>query len=196
MVDFDPRMESVTRLDRRLTARDLDSLPHEWDTRYELIAGVLFLSTKPSPLHQAIVANLLVALHPVVARLGGIVLPEAGIVWSERGQDSVAPDLAVLLPPVPRGNDRIRRTPEICIEVLSPGKENQARDLRAKRALYWRKRATEYWIVDPKHRRVLQLTRATRGWKVRELRPEDTLSTPVLDGGPGVKVSDLFAYPR
>ena len=32
---------AVTQLDRRLRACDLDDLPHEWDTRYELIAGVL-----------------------------------------------------------------------------------------------------------------------------------------------------------
>jgi hypothetical protein len=34
----------VTRLDRRLRACDLDDLPHEWDTRHELIAGGLHIS--------------------------------------------------------------------------------------------------------------------------------------------------------
>ena len=33
--------ETATHLDRRLVARDLDGLPHEWDTRYEMVHGVL-----------------------------------------------------------------------------------------------------------------------------------------------------------
>ena len=33
--------EAVTQLDRRLVARDLDALPHEWDTRYDVLATPL-----------------------------------------------------------------------------------------------------------------------------------------------------------
>jgi len=40
--------EAGTHLDRRLVGRDLDDLPHEWDTRYELIHGVLYMSRRPS----------------------------------------------------------------------------------------------------------------------------------------------------
>jgi hypothetical protein len=66
----------VTRLDRRLTARDLDGLSHEWDTRYELIGGVLFLSRRPSNRHQRILASLVMELGPSVVATGGDVLPQ------------------------------------------------------------------------------------------------------------------------
>src|SRR5687767_5509797 len=70
-----------TRLDRHLTAADLDGLPHEWDTRYELIGGVLHMSTKPSQRHQRIIATFVMELGPVVRARGGDVVPEPGVVW-------------------------------------------------------------------------------------------------------------------
>ena len=194
MVDLDLPM-AVTRLDRRLTARDLDSLPHEWDTLYELIGGVLFMSTKPSPHHQAVIANLVHALLSAVRQMGGVVLPESGLVWDDDGEDNVAPDLAIVLPPVPRKDDKLRRTPEICVEVLSPGKENRKRDLEAKRALYWRRGAKEYWVVDPENDCLLRLTRGARKWREERLLPSDTLKSPLIEGWAGVKVSELLAYP-
>jgi hypothetical protein len=58
---------------------------------------VLFMSTRPSTGHQRAIARLIVALHPAVTAAGGIVVPEPGLVWDEDGDDSVAPDVAVVL---------------------------------------------------------------------------------------------------
>src|SRR2546426_2618519 len=81
----------ATVLDRRLRACDLDGLPHEWDTRYELVGGVLFKSRRPSSRHQETIARVVVALYPPVSALGGKVLPEPGVLWEEEGEDNVGP---------------------------------------------------------------------------------------------------------
>jgi Uma2 family endonuclease len=87
---------TATRLDRRLRACDLDDLPHEWATRYELIAGMLHMSRRPSFEHQAFLGRLRIRIGP--------------------------PDLAILLrvPPPPRGQ-KLRTCPDIVVEVLSAG---------------------------------------------------------------------------
>lgn len=176
---------------RHITAADLDGLPHEWDTLYELIGGVLYLSTKPSLQHPIVLANLLAALYRPVKRMKGAVVQEPGVVWEERGEDNVAPDLAIVFGARP-ASGKLRRCPDICVEVLSPGEENRQRDLVAKRALYWRRGAKEYWVLDLQTRTVLRLTRGKVDWREEELSSRDRLSTPLLKRWSGVKVGTLF----
>jgi Uma2 family endonuclease len=109
----------TTRLDRRVTAADLDALPHEWDTLYELIGGVLFTSRRPPLDHQVIVTRLVVSLAPVVIAREGVVVAEPGIVWQLDGEDNVAPDAAVILGELPPAGEKLRRCPDIVVEVVS-----------------------------------------------------------------------------
>jgi Uma2 family endonuclease len=184
---------TATRLDRRLRARDLDALPHEWDTRYELIGGVLHMSRRPSFEHQAFLGRLLARLAPAVSEVSGHVVPEPGLVWDDDGEDNVVPDLAVLLRvPPPRRREKLRVCPDIVVEVLSEGTEARARDLVAKRELYLRRGALEYWIADLEARTVLRLVRDADGWQEHHLAVPDRLSTPLLPGW-GVPLGELFA---
>jgi Uma2 family endonuclease len=184
---------AATRLDRTLVARDLDTLPHEWDTRYELIEGVLFMSRRPSHEHQQILLRLAMWVGPAVLAAGGDAVPEPGIVWEDEGEDNVSLDFAILLgaPPPPRGT-RLRRCPEIVVEVLSPDPESLRRDREFKRRLYWRRGAREYWIVDPERRELRRLTRGAADWIESRLGEADLLRTPLLPDWSGVRVGDLF----
>lgn len=184
---------AVTRLDRRLRACDLDDLPHEWDTRYELIAGVLHRSRRPSFEHQAVLARLLIRLGPSVLEIGGHVVQEPGLVWDEEGEDNVSPDLAVLLrvPPPPRG-EKLRTCPELVVEILSGGEADRRRDLVDKRDLYLRRGALEYWIVDLSAPALFRLVRAEGAWREERLGPADRLSTPLLPHWPGIVLRDLL----
>lgn len=56
----------ATVLDRKLRALDLDDLPHEWNTRYELVGGVLLVSRRPSTEHQETITRVVVTLYPPV----------------------------------------------------------------------------------------------------------------------------------
>lgn len=182
----------VTRLHRHITAGDLDDLPHEWDTRYELIGGVLYMSRRPSFDHQRILKRLLVTLATAVERAGGEVVPEPGVVWEDEGEDNVSPDLAIVFGKMPAKGSKLRRCPEVCVEVLSSGDENRKRDLEVKRDLYFRRGAREYWIVDPDTSSILRLTRGKRAWLKRPLGPDDYLQTPLLPDWKGLRVRDLF----
>jgi Uma2 family endonuclease len=185
---------TATRLDRRLRARDLDDLPHEWDTRYELIGGVLHMSERPSFEHQDFLGRLLARIAPAVFEAGGRVVPEPGLVWDDDGEDNVVPDLAVLLrvAPPPR-REKLRVCPDIVVEVLSEGEINRTRDLVDKRDLYLRRGALEYWIVDLAAVTILRLTRTGDTWQERRLAASDRLSTPLLPRWEGVLLGDLFA---
>ena len=119
-------MDTATRLDRRLRARDLDDLPHEWDTRYELIGGVLHMSKHPSFEHQEFLGRLLIRIGPAVLEAGGHIVPEPGLVWDDEGEDNVVPDLAILLRvPSPPRRQKLRACPDIVVEVLSEGEINR-----------------------------------------------------------------------
>jgi len=183
----------ATVLDRKLCARDLDDLPHEWDTRYELVGGVLFVSRRPSTEHQETITHVVVALHPPVNTLGGKVLPEAGVLWEEDGGDNVAPDVVVVLPDrLAIVQQKLRGAPNLVVEVLSPGPEAERRDLYAKRDLYFRRGVAEYWVMDLGARTLRRMTRGSSDW-VEETLPESAVvRTPLLPAWRGVEVADLL----
>ncbi len=184
----------ATRLDRRITAADIDALPHEWDTRYELVGGVLLMSRKPPFEHQLVISRLDRKVGPAADAVGGLGVPEPGIVWEDDGDDNVAPDFVILLrTPLPKPGEKLRTCPDIVVEVVSAGEENRRRDYVAKRELYWRRGAQEYWILDLERREILRLVRGSEGWTEQLLRPGNRLTTPLLAGWEGVDVADLFA---
>lgn len=183
----------ATVLDRRLRACDLDDLPHEWDTRYELVGGVLFMSRRPSNQHQEAITRIVVALYPPVSLLGGKVLPEAGLLWEEDGEDNVAPDVAVVLPDrLEIVQTKLRGTPNLVVEVLSEGSEARRRDLEAKRALYFRRGVAEYWALDLDRRMLIRMTRGASDWTAHELPADAVVCTSLLPAWQGVAVGELL----
>ena len=185
--------EGATVLDRRLRACDLDDLPHEWDSRYELVGGVLFMSRRPSNQHQEAITRLVVALYPPVTAMGGKVLPEPGLLWEEDGEDNVAPDVAVILPGrLEIVQAKLRGTPNLLIEVLGSGSEGRRRDLEAKRDLYFRRGAEEYWVLDTDRRVLIRMTRGPVDWVADELTCTDVVRTPLLPAWPGVTVNEVL----
>ncbi len=86
----------ATVLDRKLRACDLDDLPHEWDTRYELVGGVLFTPRKASVAHQHTIADVLSALLPPVRAAGGMVRGRSA--WQEVRLSEHAAVRTALLP--------------------------------------------------------------------------------------------------
>ncbi len=184
--------QRATVLDRRLRASDLDDLPHEWDTSYELVGGVLFLSRRPSSQHQEAITRVVVALYPPVSAAGGKVLPEPGLLWEEDGEDNVAPDVAVVLPDrLAIVRKKLVGAPNLVVEVLSSGHEARRRDLEAKRELYFRRGVIEYWALDLDRRILMRMTRGGADWVTEELAAPDLVRTPLLPSWRGVAVADL-----
>jgi len=73
--------------------------------------------------------------------------------------------------------------PELAVEVLSPGVENERRDREAKLKLYGSRGIREYWIVDWRLQQVEVYRRDQAMLRlVSTLFAEDVLTSPLLPG--------------
>jgi Uma2 family endonuclease len=184
----------ASRIEPLLTVADLDAFPDDDGNRYELIGGELFVSRPPGIPHQRVLLNLELGLSDYLrANPIGILVPGAGAIFSD--YDAVIPDLAFVCnerwDQVVTG-EKFTGALDLVIEILSPGTQNRQRDLSAKRQLYGKYGAKEYWIVDSENREVLVLR--LQGQALEEivtLKAEDELTSPLLSGFE-LKVSAIF----
>jgi len=133
------------------TYADWERLPDD-DNRYEIIDGVLYMSTAPSYFHQYIILNLVQYLG-IPAKTAGLALPAfapVGVLMP--GCDPVQPDFLIVL--ASRASiihdRRVRGVPDLIVEILSHG--NASYDREVKRAAYANAGVPEYAIVDPRTR--------------------------------------------
>ena len=138
--------------------------PYEWTyaeyarfpddgNRYEVIDGEVMVTPAPSPRHQHILANLLLALRGYVERHRlGVVLPDVDLLFVS-GQ-FLRPDL-VFVPESARAGitDRgVELPPGLIVEVLSPTSRSIDRVKKPRR--YGDFGVPEYWVADPQERAV------------------------------------------
>ncbi|MFN8569226.1 MAG: Uma2 family endonuclease [Kouleothrix sp.] len=131
-----------------------EALPDDGN-RYEIIDGVLYMTTAPSTFHQWIISRLL--------RLVGHVLEDRG--WGYAfiapigvlmpGCDPVQPDFLLVRRDHAAiiADRRIRGVPDLIVEVVSPGSVEQ--DTMIKREAYARAGVPEFWLVRPALRDIL-----------------------------------------
>ncbi|MGH9843918.1 MAG: Uma2 family endonuclease [Blastocatellia bacterium] len=176
------------------TSQDLDRFPDNGN-RYEIIGGELFVSKQPHYHHQYTCGQIHYFLQgwSLQTELGQAVFAP-GLIFAD--DDDVAPDViwisyqrrAVAL----AKDGKLHLSPEIAVEVLSPGSVNQRRDRKEKLALYSRRGVQEYWIVDWMIREVEVYRRKRKQLKLVEtLHQKDNLQSPLLPGF-SCSVRDLF----
>jgi Uma2 family endonuclease len=175
------------------TLADWERLPSDGN-RYEIIGGVLYMTTAPSSFHQWIINRLV--------RYIGIPLEDRGLGYSffapigvlMPGCDPVQPDFVVVLAANASiiRERRIRGVPDLIVEVLSPG--SRAYDEATKHAAYAAAGLPEYALVDPAARSVrLWRLHADGSYGPPQLAHEgDTFSVACLPGL-RVPVAELFA---
>ena len=174
----------------RFTSKDLQRLPDIPGMRYEIIDGELYVSKAPSWEHQYTSGRTHQALQNWSDRSGlGVALVTPGLVAAE--DDDAIPDLVWIslerLAAIVDHAGHLTSAPELVVEVISPGRENERRDREVKLELYTRRDAAEYWIVDWRRRTVDIYRRDTdRLLLIATLADGDTLTSPLLPG---------FSYP-
>ena len=132
-----------------------------WDTlgddgnRYEVIDGVLYMTTAPSFFHQWIVQQLIELVGAPLRQKGIAYYVTAPIGLLMPGCDPVQPDFMLIRREQASiiYDRRVRGVPDLIAEVLSPS--NPEQDTTIKRAAYARAGVPEYWIVRPATRDVL-----------------------------------------
>ncbi len=135
----------------RWSIQDIEGLPkNEWTT-YEIIDGELFVTRSPHRRHQQIAHEICSALNiwSKQSRLGEAIF-SPGVILSDA--DNVIPDVIWLtqerLAVIEDEAGHLRGMPELVVEVLSSGDSNIRRDREAKLKLYSVQGAQEYWIAD------------------------------------------------
>jgi Uma2 family endonuclease len=170
----------------RFTSKDLERLPDIEGVRYEIVDGDLFVSKQPHWHHQYTCDRIARPLHDWNDRTGlGVAMTVPGLIFTE--ESDVIPDVVWIsherLAAVEDAAGHLHGAPELVVEVVSPGRENERRDREVKLGLYGRQGVQEYWIVDWQLQAV-EVHRRVDG----ELRPattltgEDVLATPLLPG--------------
>ena len=115
------------------------------DGRDELWDGELHMAPPPGERHQRIGSDLLVALSPVVRRLGLVATYETGLFRA--GDDYRVPDLVVTRPD--QRSERGAESAELVVELRSPDDETYA-----KLPFYAALGVREVVVVHPDDRRV------------------------------------------
>jgi Uma2 family endonuclease len=168
----------------RWTSADLVNFPED-DKRREIIDGEMYVSTQPHWYHQVLCGRFNGRLDTWSLQTNrGEAAIAPGLVFDD--DEDVAPDVVWI------SHERLARilvggklhgTPELVIEVLSPGSRNIARDRDTKLKLYARRGADEYWLADwPQHRVEVYRRAGDLLVLAAALGPGDTLTSPLLPG--------------
>jgi Uma2 family endonuclease len=130
------------------TEQDWEQLPNDGN-RYEIINGVLYMSTAPSYHHQYIIKQMLFLVgYPAEQMgLGLVIFSPVGLFMPN--SEPVQPDLVIIRQ---ENSDiiqdrRIRGVPDLIVEVLSPG--NADYDEKTKLQAYANAGVPEYVVIDP-----------------------------------------------
>ncbi len=167
----------------RWTSADLALLPDNGN-RYEIIDGELFVTRAPHWGHQKATGNIYAELRTWSLSTGlGEAVPTPGIIFTDA--DNVIPDvvwvskerLAFLLD----NEGHLTGAPELVVEVLSPGTQNERRDREVKLKLYASRGVQEYWIINWQLQQIEVYRREKAVLKlVATLLTTDDLSSPLL----------------
>lgn len=170
----------------RWTTSDLELLPQDEWKRYEIIDGELFVSRAPHLKHQDAGGNIYFELQGWLRASGtGKAFFAPGVLFSD--VDNVQPDviwisnerLATLLDEA----GHLTGAPELVVEVLSAGTNNERRDREAKLKLYSSQGVQEYWIANWRLQTVEVYRRENALLRlVTTLLGTDELTSPLLPG--------------
>ncbi|MBC8075325.1 MAG: Uma2 family endonuclease [Chloroflexales bacterium] len=164
----------------------VEQMPQIEGERYELMDGDLFVTTQPHLRHQNACTNIVAELN-AWSRSGnhGIAIFAPGLVYGKG--DAVAPDVvwvsAARRAAVFGADGKLHDSPELVVEMLSPGKKNEKRDRERKLDYYARHDIQEYWIADWRTVTIEVYRRDDAGLALAQtLQAGDTITSPLLPG--------------
>jgi Uma2 family endonuclease len=178
------------------TTADLDAIPDNggW-LRHEIIAGELFVTRAPHIRHQSAAGKIQVQLQNWSEETGlGLSVQAPGVIFTTT--DAVIPDVVwASRSRLEQGIDAAGHftiAPELVVEILSAGEQNERRDKSVKLKLYSQYGVQEYWIVNWQVQ-TLEIYRRTDAQLqlIATLLAGDTLTSPLLPGF-SVEIDRLF----
>jgi Uma2 family endonuclease len=168
------------------TSKDLEILPEDDGSRYEIIDGELYVSKQPHKHHQLVCTRIWSILQTwSIQADSGEAVVAPGLIFTD--DNDVAPDVTWMsnerLATTSQRDGKYHTAPDLAVEVLSPGTTNEQRDREFKLWLYSRRGVLEYWIVNWMERRVEIYRRDAAQLKLHStLYQNDTIQSPHLPG--------------
>jgi len=153
---------TTTQKTQKLTVSDYLALDDAFEGRREFVDGAILEMPPESNLNAQISVFLLVTLSRFVPLnwlrhkdvelvvAGRVRMPDLLILGEELAAVLLATERSTITEEMP--------APLLVVEVVSPGKANEDRDYRFKRAEYAVRGIPEYWIVDPARKAVAVLS--------------------------------------
>lgn len=169
----------------RFTSADLEHMPDD-GKRYEIIDGELIVSKQPDWHHQYTGGRMFRFLDQWNDQtLAGVAILTPGLIFAD--DDDVVPDVVWIsrqtLAAAQGPDGKLYDAPEIAVEILSPGANNERRDRETRLKLYARRGVQEYWIVDWRKQQIEVFRREQATLKqVATLFAQDDLTSPLLPG--------------
>ena len=125
------------------------------DQRVELIDGVFYDMSAPSAIHQIILGDLYILFRECADRHGmpcHVFLSPFDVRLDRDNYTMVQPDLVIFCHDFDIDMKRYEGAPDLAVEILSPS--TRRKDLTLKLFKYEQAGVREYWVVDPKVRKV------------------------------------------
>lgn len=188
-------MTTAVNTNLRWTSADLDAFPNN-GKRYEIIDGELYVSKQPHWHHQNACTNVLLLLKNWSLQSGfGTANMAPGLIFTD--DNDVAPDVVWIsnerMKTALEDDGKLHSAPELVVEVVSRGFENERRDREIKLKLYSRRGVSEYWIADWFNEKIEVFRRENAELKlVATLFSDDMLKSPLLPEF-SCQVAEIFA---
>lgn len=149
-----PAYQAPVKKQGEYTVEDYFAWPE--DERIELIDGVIYDMAAPVDVHQIISGLLHAKFLAYIQGEKGECVPVMSPIDVQLDEDEktmVQPDVIIICDRNKFKNGRIFGAPELVVEVLSPS--TRKKDMKIKLKKYINAGVKEYWIVDPKDKRVI-----------------------------------------
>lgn len=169
----------------RWSSRDLELFPDD-GKRYEIIDGELYVSKQPHWQHQFVTGRIFQLLQTWSDQTqAGMANLAPELIFAD--DDDVVPDVIWIshdrLQTALWEDGKLHTSPELVVEVLSPGSSNERRDRELKLKLYSRRGADEYWIANWQEQRIEVYRRRNAILTLQEtLNENNLLQSPLLPG--------------
>ncbi len=140
--------------ERRYTIKDIEALPE--GERAELIDGKMYMMATPTLTHQELLGWLYFKIRLYISGKGGpcrVILSPFAVYIKDDEHNYVEPDVIVICDRDKLDEKGCHGAPDWAIEIVSPS--SRTMDYIRKCSLYEAAGVREYWIVDPKERRIL-----------------------------------------
>lgn len=155
----------MTKTKQQLTFEEYLHYDDGTDKQYEFVDGELIEMPPESPLNSKIALFLLAKLLDVLGE-DRLCHKDTEIAVSGSQVQTRLPDLMVLSEELVeilinsnRGTITLEMPPpELIVEVVSPGKNNEERDYRFKRSEYAARGVPEYWVINPLESKITVFT--------------------------------------